>query len=280
MAIRTTQHSLLLDIGGTYIKCSDGRSIPIDSGGSREEIRSALKHAVGNLSEIREVCIAIPGPFDYKNGIFLMKHKFQAVYGESFASLVDSPASVKFRYMHDVNCMLLGELRSGICDKYDNVALITLGTGLGFSMSLNHQIQVNSSGSPLYTIFRYPYKDGILEDYVSKRGILKCYAELSGTSRNEVSVFDLSDMARSGDKTAQECFSSTGHILGKEIRPILAEFNIQCLLFGGQISKSFDLMEEAVRDELHGMDSLKHISPIEDIDNATFKGLKSLLINV
>ena len=277
MAIRTTRHSLLLDVGGTYIKCSDGRSIPIDSGGSMEEIRSALKSAVGNLSGIREGGVAIPGPFDYKKGIFLMKHKFQSVYGESFASLVDSPASVRFRYMHDVNCMLLGELQSGICDKYDNVALISLGTGLGFSMSLNHQIQVNPSGSPLYTIFRYPYKDGILEDYVSKRGILKCYADLSGTSRNGISVFDLSKMARSGDKTAEECFSSTGHILGKEIRPILAKFNIQCLLFGGQISKSFDLMEEAVRSELLGIDALKSISPIDDIDDATFNGLRLLV---
>ena len=144
-------------------------------------------------------------------------------------------------------------------------------------MPSNPFMSLNSSVNNVLDYVNGAYKDGILEDYVSKRGILKCYADLSGTSRNGISVFDLSKMARSGDKTAEECFSSTGHILGKEIRPILAKFNIQCLLFGGQISKSFDLMEEAVRSELLGIDALKSISPIDDIDDATFNGLRLLV---
>ena len=58
MATRT----ILLDIGGTFIKCSDGREIPIDSAGSREEIVSSLRQAVEGYDS---ASVAIPGPFRY-----------------------------------------------------------------------------------------------------------------------------------------------------------------------------------------------------------------------
>ena len=130
MAMKT----ILLDVGGTFIKCSDGREIPIDSAGSREAISAALREAVGDATH---VAIAIPGPFDYGNGVFLMKHKFAAVYGERFADLV-KPAldhsgrseGITFRFIHDVNATLLGEMASE--GKEGRLALITVGTGLGF----------------------------------------------------------------------------------------------------------------------------------------------------
>ena len=56
MATRT----ILLDIGGTFIKCSDGREIPIDSAGSREEIVSSLRQSVEGYDS---ASVAIPGPF-------------------------------------------------------------------------------------------------------------------------------------------------------------------------------------------------------------------------
>ena len=65
---------LLLDVGGTFIKCSDGRTIPIDSDGTNDEIASALRSAVFGEGEPPKagIRVAIPGPFDYKNGVFLI----------------------------------------------------------------------------------------------------------------------------------------------------------------------------------------------------------------
>ena len=59
---------LLLDGGGTFIKCSDGRCIPVPSAGSRDDIAAALRQAIGSQSKI---AVAIPGPFDYEKGIFI-----------------------------------------------------------------------------------------------------------------------------------------------------------------------------------------------------------------
>lgn len=255
--------TILLDVGGTFIKCSDGREIPIDSNGTREEIASSLRTAVGNAEN---VAVAIPGPFNYEEGIFKMEHKFAAVYGEKFADLCGSKAS--FSFIHDVNAMLLGEMTAGAGKNYSRVALVALGTGLGFSMSIDGCILKNEAGSPKVRIWYIPYGDGILEDYVSKRGFLRGY--------EGISVKELAEMAFAGDKAAIARFAEVGEILSKVLAPILKEYGIECLLFGGQISRSFKLFGPAVTTGLNHLD-IKYIGPVSDIDDATFNGLRALL---
>lgn len=265
--------TILLDVGGTFIKCSDRRSIPINSDGTREEIASALRLALGDAER---AAIAIPGPFDYQRGIFLMKHKFAAVYGERFADLVSSdgiPGHTRnLRFIHDVNAMLLGEMAAGAGMGYSRVALVTLGTGLGFSMGIDGKILKNEMGSPKVSIFSRPYRDGILEDYASKRGFIRGF--------EGVTVKELADKARTGDTRAIARFREVGGIISESIATLLEEYGIECLLFGGQISRSFDLFGPAVKEGLGGVSSLKYTGPVSDIDRATFHGLESLLYSL
>lgn len=273
---------ILLDVGGTFIKCGDGREIPIDSGGTGSDIANSLKTAVGNVNAGDYVAVAIPGKFDYDNGIFLMKHKFASVYGEKFSDIVLSgtgltEADVAFRFIHDVNCMLLGEITSGAASGEGNTALVTLGTGLGFSMYVNGKILENDMKSPLVSIYGRPFRDGILEDYVSKRGIISGYHRNGGEGDKSMTVKMISDLAHTGDPIALTTFEEVGGILGDTISPILAEYNIGCLLFGGQISRSFDLFGPALMRSLHGVPSLKKVVPVSDFSNATFNGLRAFI---
>jgi glucokinase len=256
--------TILLDVGGTFVKCSDRRSIPINSAGTREEITSSLRQALGDADK---AAIAIPGPFDYSSGTFLMKHKFAAVYGERFADLTGFRGELRF--IHDVNAMLLGEVTAGAGLGCSRVALVTLGTGLGFSMSIDGEILKNDMGSPRVSIFNIPYRDGILEDYASKRGISRGF--------EGVTVKELADKARSGAADALARFQEMGEIVAESIASILEEYGIECLLFGGQISRSFDLFGPAVKEGLYEVSSLRYVGPVSDIDRATFNGLETLL---
>ena len=60
------------------------------------------------------------------------------------------------------------------------------------------------------------------------------------------------------------------------IKEKLTEYNIRCLLFGGQISRSFRFMEEAVKAELADIEGLE-IRTVSDFSNAAFKGLVEML---
>lgn len=256
--------TILLDIGGTFIKCSDGRQIPIDSAGSRDAIASALREAIGDASR---VAVAIPGPFDYENGIFLMKHKFASVYGERFAELAGRSCS--YRFVHDVNAALMGEMKG-----HENIALITLGTGLGFAYSLNGKVQSAPSGSPARAIYNIPCGDGILEDYVSKRGITAAYARLGGNP--SMSVREIADNARSGDHAALKAFSESASILAHYLGPVLRDLGISKVVLGGQISRSFDLMEKDLK---HGLGPYVEVTASEDIGGSVFRGISRLFDN-
>lgn len=262
-----------LDVGGTYIKRADGPSIPSLSGGTREQIAGALRKAVGETAGLAGIGVAIPGPFDYREGIFRMDHKFAAVKGLSFRDLAGVPEGLPLRFLHDVNAVLAGAIR--MLDLKGNTALVTLGTGLGFGFALRGEIQANALGSPARSLYNLPCREGILEDYVSARGIRNLYERETGD--NQVSAQDIAERARLGDRFARDAFRTAGTVLGEYLPPLLRELGIDTLLFGGQVSKSFDLLEAPLREALSGVPSLKLVRTVPE--GAVFQGLASLFEN-
>lgn len=283
MAMSSTPRKISLDVGGTFVKCSDGRKVPIDSAGSREAIVAALREAVGPLEGLESVGVCIPGPFDYREGIFLMKHKFAAVYGERFADLVLGPAlgdchteagafchtearsaeRISFHFIHDVNAPLQGLLRMHPELQLGRVALVTLGTGLGFSYAIDGEIQMNENLSPAVSLYNRPYQDGVLEDYVSRRALLGYYGKpLEGDVR------EMSERARAGEPKAAEAFLAAGRAFAEGAGPLLRELGISTVWFGGQIAKSFDLMRPAAEPLLEGIS----LRVAEDFEQAALQG--------
>ena len=274
----------LLDIGGTFIKCADGRQIPISSDGSREVIVQALRRACRagdpstplGMTPPSRIGVAIPGPFDYKNGIFLMKHKFASVYGERFQDLIchsvichseRSEESPDIRFMHDVNAVLKGAIRQlglgrGI------TALVTMGTGLGYSYAIDGEIQESETGSPAKSIWNLPYQGGILEDTVSARGIRIAYARKTGDGTQ--SALSIARRAYAGDIEAMEVYHQVGTVLGEALREQFMDMRVETLLLGGQIAKSLSLMIRPLKNVLPG------VLILQVPENSVFLGLQSL----
>lgn len=264
----------LLDIGGTFIKCSDGRVIPIPSAGPKRAIAAALRKAVkipgqaGDDKGIGQLGVAIPGPFDYRRGVFLADHKFAAVKGLSFRDLAGLPAETDVRFIHDVCAVLEGAIRMlGLTD--ENTAVVTLGTGLGFAVAQKGKVRYGSDGSPADEIWDLPTGGGILEEKVSGRGLRALYGELGGD--NTSTARDIAERAFHGDRDAFEAYERMGSILGEAIRPILEEYRVDHLLFAGQISQSLDLMEDGLRSALGSGITLEQAP-----EGAVFRGIETL----
>lgn len=220
--------------------------------------------------------MASPGPFDIRKAQPLMKHKFQSIYGlnmkEAFYNFAVVPAEMPIRFMHDANAVLEGELWKGEATEFDNVAVVTLGTGLGFAVSENRKVLCNEIGGPFISIFRTPYEGRILEDYTARRGFLEMYLQLKGEMPQGLTVAELGRMADHGDKISQLVFLKVGEILAHSLKEIIMERQIQCLLFGGQISKSFHLMKPALEQGFSNIACLKRISQVSSIDSAALTG--------
>jgi len=286
---------LIIDAGGTFLKSAaldfsgnvfpgSALSVPSFSDGTREQVLGAFGEIIGEClnyigmreMELKGVGIAFPGPFNIYQATPLMQHKFKSIYGldlrEHFYERAGIPRNIPIRFMHDANAVLLGEIWKGNAQGHANAAVVTLGTGLGFAVSENGKVLCNGIGGPFLSIFKLPYKDGILEDYTAKRGFVRIYRELSGRIADEIEVSEIGNRAGQGDEAALQTFQEVGKILSETLGGILAQRKTECLLFCGQISRSFHLLEPSLREGLKEITCLQKISIVKSIDHAALLG--------
>lgn len=290
---------IVMDVGGTFIKSglmsADGilidgsqQTVPINSDGTKDEICNSLTSAVRQGVALCRyygfspagVGICMPGPFNYITGISAMVHKFAAIKDIPLRDVIKEALDeldMPVVFGHDVNTQLYGEMCGGNGKGFANVCLVSLGTGLGFAMATEGNVLMTPTGSPLVSIWNLPYNGGILEDYASKRGFYNTWEIVTGSRPSEdMTVAEMGRLAGEGDQTALEVFRKVGEFIGKNIKEKLTEYKINCLLFGGQISRSFRFMEDAVRKELAEIEGLE-IRTVSDFSNAAFKGLVEML---
>ena len=262
-------------------------SVPVNSDGTKEEIlasyeavgREGAAQAAKENVTISRVNVCIPGPFDFKNGMSLMKHKYQAVYeiplGPQLTKGIGTDCPVTF--LHDSTAFLLGAIQSAP-EKKDNICGVMIGTGLGFACMIDGKIQQNPSGGPAVSIYARPYLDSTSEEYVSKRGIMNRYqaklraagVQTAAEADAQPTVADIAAMARKGDAIAMETFADTGYHLGQILLPILKEYHFDTVLLGGAISKSADLYMPRLCEVLSEVGATA--CPTADIDQAPIIG--------
>ena len=297
-AIAKQKSYIIIDVGGSFLKSAvlneDGFvhtssyfiTKSYSGSDSKEQIIQAFKDSINkgllfivqNEMDMGGIGIAIPGPFDYRNGISLMRHKFQKLFEINLKDLLFEATGINpdlpVVFVHDTNAVLWGEQWTGNAKDFANAAVITIGTGLGFAYSQNGIVQCNELGSTLISIFKTPYRDGILEDFVSKRGILKMYCTFAGKETIDgMKVIDIAKLADEGDGNALATFREVGRIISEALVDILVEKKIECLLFAGQISRSFHLMETTIKEGLTAVECLKRISLVSSIEYAAFYGV-------
>lgn len=303
MALPTIVY-LAIDAGGTFLKSAvlnaEGEvlqgsefSIKSVSEGSRDQILHAFSEVITKgLAFIREgvmklegVGVAFPGPFDIYNAIPLMKHKFQGIYELNmrkwFYEISGVPDDIPIKFIHDANAVLSGEIWKGNARGFRNAAVVTLGTGLGFAISENGKVLCNDIGGPFISIFNLPYRDGNLEDYTAKRGFLKTYRDVSGKADVDgIKVADIGEWGDHGDEASIQTFNKVGQILAQSLHEIINLRNIECLLFSGQISRSFHHLEPSLEEGLKNIEFLSRISVVKSIENAALLGaLRNLQSN-
>ena len=252
---------IALDVGGTTVDgalvSSDGsfvgRVTRIESPESKS-LQKIIAPLGGLIERLRNnaqrkglkviaVGMGFPGPTDYESGISLMKHKFRSLYGKSVKKILEDAVDLPVYLINDADAFALGVWKSEYQDERRLLA-ITLGTGLGAGFVMNGKIATEVDGSPPNgEIWNLPYKSGILEDAVSKRGIQRNFERLTG--RRAKSVKDIADKARKGNVASKETFAQFASDLGQGLAIATARFKPTRVVLGGQISKSSDLFGES-----------------------------------
>lgn len=270
------KYYLLFDVGGTMVKCNvfDEGGVPYlgesmaflaNSSTEKEDILNGfilmIESLVNSVNEAQKIIagigFAFPGPFDYENGVCLVRKlsKYEALYGSNLKTEIKrrlKNSSVYSFFVPDYTIIFendavlfaLGEAKFGHGRGHQRVACFTLGTGCGSTFIKDGKIVKGEEGIPVKgMIYDQSFEEGIIDDYISARGLRRIADKYL---LEYYSGKELFEMALNGDRDVQKVFYEFGENSGRALGKFIYDFQADIVIFGGQISKSYDFFKEGL----------------------------------
>ncbi|GAB3423916.1 ROK family protein [Niabella aquatica] len=282
--------SVLIDANTNELLKETYNNQPVTSNGDRKQILKEWKLGMqqslklsGKKGRLSGVAVAVPGPFDYENGICLMQdvNKYNALYGLNIEivvrQLLEIEDHIPVLFENDAACFALGEsLHPSHKDKQRFIA-ITLGTGLGAAFIINSKIikggdQIPPNGE----LYNLPYLKGISEDYISSKWILNTYNAQSPLKAH--TVYDIARRAKEyNDQEAINIFSDFGKHLASILKDWLKTFKPDCIVIGGSIAKSASLFLPSFKKYIYNSDYSTTIKISENMELSSIIGATALI---
>lgn len=276
-----------IDVGGSHITAAiinitSGELLQktirrknINSHGEYLEIirdwAAVINSSFNSLALLPErIGIAMPGPFDYDEGICLINNqdKYDSLYGLNVKVLLAECLSIPPQNIvltNDAACFLYGELFSGAAKDCRDAVGLTLGTGLGSAIVKKGKV-VDAEW------WCAPFQDGIAEDYLSTRWFVKRYKELTGQEISNVKGL-LSEKV--DHEIAKRIFNEFGNNLGIFLSTRKLNESVEMLVLGGNIANAFPLFENSLQQALQDHSIYLSIKQAELGENASLIGAAS-----
>lgn len=281
--MNSTNFILGADIGGSHITagivnmCTMSVDKPsvvrnkLNSQGTADEILEAWSATLQGFIEskgIEKIGFAMPGPFDYENGISRITglSKYESLYGLDIRAYLSEKLKLKPEHLlfrNDAEAFLAGELSGGAATGYMHAIGITLGTGMGSAVSHNGETVNVEKGS-------MPYKGEIMEEFVSSRGLLREYYRLTGEKVS--SVLELSSMYHTREAVRKAFDNFEEHLIWF-LQYFIETEKPDVLVIGGNISKAWDLFMPSVIAKLgHRLSAMPVVAPAVLDEDAALVG--------
>ncbi|MDD7390644.1 MAG: ROK family protein [Lachnospiraceae bacterium] len=235
--------------------------IPTEAETGAEAVIKRIGEAVLALMEQEQIAmdqcigvgVGVPGTVDRKAGMVVYSNniKWEQV---PMVSMLSAYLPVPIQIANDADCAALGEAVSGAAKDYQDVVMLTLGTGVGGGIILDGKIYeggrmggcelghmvIVENGEPCTC-----GRKGCLEAYASATALRRVSEKKLGKSMEPAEIFAL---AESGDETAKEIVEDYTRKLGTGIVNIVNIFRPQALLLGGGIAAQGEKLLAPVRE--------------------------------
>jgi predicted NBD/HSP70 family sugar kinase len=237
-----------LELGGSHVstcvvdvetwRVANACRLPFDPNDARPELLGAIRHAAGALTGVTRVGFAAPGPFDYENGICMVRGlgKLEGLFGVDLAAALAPVLQLDrawIRFLNDAEAFLLGESVAGAARGHDRVVGLTLGTGLGSAFLADGEIVRSGEGvSPNGDLHVVPFRGAPVEDAISGRAISARFDGRTGAA-------EIAARAGAGDPGAVAAFASFGADLAEFLDPWVRAFRPTRVVVGGSIARAW-----------------------------------------
>lgn len=255
-----------VDIGGTSIKVGlvnetglvlDTFTMPVDKSLSVMQtvnaLNSALKTFINSVGDVDAVGVGCPGLINSTEGIVCSSNNLDW-YDLPLKNLMETALKKPVKITNDANAAALGENKFGAGREYQNMVMITLGTGVGSGIIVNNQIFEGHEGKGAelgHMILQLNGRQctcgrkGCFETYASATALINDTKQaimehpessLANVSLNSVNGKTVFDHARNGDQTAMEVVEKYITYLGEGLLNIMNIFRPEAIVLSGGIA--------------------------------------------
>lgn len=268
-----------VDIGGTTVKMGlftvDGKvtdkwEIPTrkEENGKYilEDIAKSVKERMQRdtltLEDIAGLGIGVPGPVKEDGTVLKCANLGWGVF--NVAETVRELTGIEnVKVGNDANVAALGEMWQGGGKGYNNLVMVTLGTGVGGGVILGGKILTGSNGAGGeigHIRVNYEEKDvcgcgktGCLEQYASATGVVRLVKKALEKKEKKTTLVadDLSakavfDAAKAGDELAMDIVEKFGFYLGMALAHISQVIDPEVFVIGGGVARAGQIIIDEV----------------------------------
>jgi glucokinase len=274
-----------LEIGGSHVSsglvdiaraqvASGIRRFALAADGSRDVMLETISRAALEVTapSIARWGVAVPGPFDYEHGVSKIRGvaKLDALYGVDVRGRLSRDLALerpdRMRFLNDAHAFVLGEWWAGSAKGHSRAMGVTLGTGLGSGFLADGELVLSGPDIPPEArLDLVPFRGRAVESVLSSRGIVSAFG-------SEIDVAEIARRAREGDPKALAVVIEFGSALGEFLEPWVVRFAPTCLVFGGLITRAWELFGGAFRESCPAAARLERYGPADHLDEAPLLG--------
>ncbi len=239
-----------VDIGGSFLKVGrfalNGQllaelEIPTPTPSMPGAITVALTQAINLIDPNHKapfVGIGLPGPMDTCCRIARICINLPGWVDVPLADWLEPRLNRKVILGNDGNCALLGEAWRGAAQGFQDVLLLTLGTGVGGGVMIGGTLFSGHNGTAAEPGLICLDHEGPACNS-GNRGSLEQFASSAGLKRlSQVEPDELNELADLGDPRAIEVWDRYGRILGTGISSLIYVLAPELILIGGGLSRA------------------------------------------
>lgn len=251
-----------VDLGGTAIKfgrftesgeCQQSLSVPTPQPATPEAVIEAMADAIATLDPDRQasaIGVGTPGPADAAGRIARVAINLAGWHDVPVADWLETKTGRPTVLANDANCAGLGEAWLGAGRAFQDLILLTLGTGVGGAIILNGKLFVGRQGTAgeLGLITLNPDGPpcnsgnlGSLEQYCSVQAVRR----ETGLEPGAVAA-----KAEAGDADAIAFWQQYGRNLGAGLASLVYVLTPEAVIIGGGISAGANLFLPTAKAEI------------------------------
>jgi glucokinase len=281
-----TTYSIGVDLGGTNLRIA-----AVDDRGTLiEKITLGTQVALGRDRVVNDMCAAIqqvegkhknsgrllgigigvPGIIDMKTGMVHESPNLPDWADYPARDEIERRLGTRVILENDANSAALGEKWLGAAREFEDMAMLTLGTGVGGGLVLGGRVWHGMTGMAGEFGHTTVEPDGALCG-CGNRGCLEAYASATAVVRMareamsrgatalsraantdpEFSAKVIYNLALQGDEDAREVFRKVGKSLGVVLSNLVNGLNLPIYVIGGGVSNAWDAFAPSLFEELH-----------------------------